>query len=83
MNILAVPAPEQLVFGVMLTVVFLLYIMLTTPYKIIGIINMSLCIALAIEFASDRPDTPAVNLVWIAFAGLGLFCGYYSVFGKD
>ena len=83
MNLIVVSAPEQLVFGVMLMVVALTYIAIITPYKIIGIINLALCIGLAIEFSSDRPDTPAVGLIMIAFVALGLFNGYYSVFGRD
>lgn len=83
MNLLVVTAPEQLVFGVMLITVILTYITLVTPYKVLGIINLAFCIAVAIEFATDRPDTPGVGLIMLAFTALGLFNGYYSVFGRD
>lgn len=82
MNILTVPS-DQLVFGVMIMVVVLTYVTLVSKYKIIGVINLSFCIALAVEFAADRPGTPGVALVMIGFVALGLFNGFVAFFGTN
>lgn len=83
MNILTVSPPVELVSAVMMVTVALTYLTIISRAKILGVINMSLCIALSIELITDLPTTTTVNLVAIGFAGLGLFNGYYALFGKD
>jgi len=78
-----VEAPDQLVFGVMLVAVILTYLAVVSRAKLIGVIAMTFCIALAIELVVDHPLAPTVGLVSIGFTGLGLWNGYYAFFGKD